>query len=67
MQLVIENARPAIAADNLVLGAAVKIIMAEADLRDVDAIKRACGASPHVWRQHGDAIQSLAWALAGQP
>ncbi len=67
MNLSIENAGPVFAADLNVLGAAVKILLAGgSDLSDVE-MKRASGASYHLWQAKGDVIRALVEDMEAVP
>lgn len=67
MRLLIHNAGPVMAADLNVLGAAVKIILAGgSELSEVE-MKRASGASYHLWKSKGDAIRALVESLGAGP
>jgi len=63
MNLNITNAGPMISADLNVLGAAVKIILAGGSGLSETEMKRASGASYHLWKSKGDAIVDLVRAL----
>jgi len=63
MNLNITNAGPVMAADLNVLGAAVKIILAGGSGLSETEMKRASGASYHLWKSKGDAIVDLVRAL----
>ena len=63
MSLHIHNAGAVMAADLNVLGAAVKIILAGGSGLSETGMKRASGASYHLWKSKGDAIVDLVRAL----
>lgn len=66
MNLNIQNAGPVMTADLNVLGAAVKIILAGGSRLNETEMKRASGASYHLWKSKGDAISELVRALEPQ-
>lgn len=66
MNLTIQNAGPVLAADLNVLGAAVKIILAGGSSLNETEMKRASGASYHLWKSKGEAITELVRALEPQ-
>lgn len=66
MSLHIHNAGPVMAADLNVLGAAVKIILAGGSCLTEMEMKRASGASYHLWKSKGDVISELVRALEPQ-
>lgn len=67
MNLNIHNAGPVLSADLNVLGAAVKIILAGGSELSEAEMKRASGASYHLWKSKGDAIRSLVENLEAVP
>jgi hypothetical protein len=67
MNLTIQNAGPVLAADLNVLGAAVKIILAGGSELSEAEMKRASGASYHLWKSKGDAIRALVESLEAVP
>lgn len=66
MNLNITNAGPMISADLNVLGAAIKIILAGGSELSEAEMKRASGASYHLWKSKGGAIRDLVQALTPQ-
>ncbi len=64
--LTIPNTGPIIAAELNVLGAAVKILAAGGPDLNENEMKRACGASYHLWKSKGVAIRELVQALTPQ-
>lgn len=67
MSLHIYNAGPVMASDLNVLGAAVKILVAGGSTLSEPEMKRASGASYHLWRSKGEAIRSLVESLETAP
>ena len=67
MNLSIHNAGPVLSADLNVLGAAVKIILAGGSELSEAEMKRASGASYHLWKSKGDAIRALVENLEAVP
>ena len=67
MNLTIQNAGPVLAADLNVLGAAVKIILAGGSSLNETEMKRASGASYHLWKSKGETITSLVQHLEAVP
>lgn len=67
MNLKIQNAGPVMTADLNVLGAAVKIILAGGSSLNETEMKRASGASYHIWKSKGDAIRALVENLEAVP
>lgn len=59
MNLSINNPAPFLAADLNVIGAAVKIAFAGGSNLSEDEMKRASGASYHLWKSKGSAIREL--------
>lgn len=67
MNLNIHNAGPVLSADLNVLGAAVKIILAGGSELSEAEMKRASGASYHLWKSKGEAIRALVENLEAVP
>lgn len=67
MKLNMHNAGPVLSADLNVLGAAVKIILAGGSELSEAEMKRASGASYHLWKSKGDAIRALVENLEAVP
>lgn len=59
MKLTIENAKPVLSADHVVLGAVVKIIAAGGARLDKDAQRRASGLSDYNWSRKGSEVLAL--------
>lgn len=59
MKVDIENMGSAMAADLNVLGAAVKVLLVGGSSLNEAQMKRACGASYHLWKSKGGAIVEL--------
>jgi hypothetical protein len=59
MKITLQNAGPVLFADLNVVGAAVKIILAGGHKLTEPEMKRASGASYHLWKSKGDAITAL--------
>lgn len=62
----IDNTGPVMAADLNTLGAAVKILAAGGPDLSESEMKRACGASYHLWQKKGAAIRELVQVLTPQ-
>lgn len=67
MNLTTLNAGPVMASDLNVLGAAIKILLAGGSALSEAEMKRASGASYHLWNAKGDAIRSLVESLEAVP
>lgn len=63
MKLTIENAKPILSADHVVLGAVVKIIAAGGSRLDRDAQRRASGLSDYNWQRKGGEVLDLVAAM----
>jgi hypothetical protein len=67
MSLSIQNSGAIMTADLNVLGAAVKIIWAGGSQLTDNEMKRASGASYHLWKSKGDVIRALVENLEAVP